>query len=216
MKHKPLPENEPAPDLEMLLRQTSRRSSADCSSSDASRDAFLALGETLDAATADFDWRRMATRLAVETTEARDLTQLASKPSPVDHFEAPSRRSSLLWVSWASLAILLIGLGVGISAIPFESSRVASGHGAGAGAGEIGPAATRVVASRPVGIDGWTPISVRGDSVAPWIDELDVELANAQRTLRQGRDPWANDEPVLSDVFAQIGDLSAGLVLEPF
>jgi hypothetical protein len=187
--------NEPIPDRDELIRLTSPRRLRSVDA-DPTHEAFLALGESAEAAAGGFDWRRIATNLESE------LAAEVLRPRRVDL--AP-KRPSWGYVALTSAAILLVALSIGLlSDAPSESRGPHTAEKQGAGAPE------NVIVN---GIDSWERFSsASGD----WQDEIDLKLAATRRELRQGRDPWVNDEPVLSEVIAQIGDLNAGLVFDPF
>lgn len=164
--------------------------------SDPDRDAYLALGQSVDAATAHFDWRRLAAKL-----EAEIATDLA-RPRPQTY---KSPRPSFVGMAIVSAALLLLALSLGVfSGLPSEGRPQLAGND------RLHPPPERIER----GLDSWERTS--GVVNADWQDEIDLKLAATRRALRQGRDPWVNDEPVLSEVIAQIGDLKAGLVFDPF
>lgn len=187
---------ENAPGAEELSRLTSRDGRGDFGAS-ASRDAFLALGEAAESAAKDFDWQKIAAKLTREIELTSRDVQVNLPPRAVR-----TRSGALAWVSVCSAAVLLAGLVVGILAQPEAREKFAEGK----------PSETTFAG----GIDSWDRAPLEGELAAAWGDELDAELAATRRALKQGRDPWIGDEPALSNVFAQVNDLSAGLLLESF
>lgn len=189
---------EPTPSAEELLRLTSRSAAGDFAPSSAARDAFLAFGESAENAAKDFDWQKLVARLSCEI-ESESAQRQLSLPSRAI---TASRRGAFTWISICSAAVLLIALGVCVFNQPAAKTSIGKGE----------PSASNLAG----GIDSWARTPLEGEFSPGWNDELDVQLAAARRSLKQGRDPWVNDEPALSNVFAQVNDLSAGLVLEPF
>ena len=119
------------------------------------------------------------------------LRQRASKP-----------KRAIVWISTCSAAMLLVGLAMSMLSQPVHQQAKSPTE------------PTELVGV--TGIDSWERTPSQGDLSGAWNDELDAELAATRRALKQGRDPWVNDEPVLSSVFAQVNELSAGLMFEPF
>jgi hypothetical protein len=190
-------ESEILPSAEELLKLTSRKGVGDFTSLP-SRDAFLNLGELADAAAKDFDWRKMSARLEKEIlTEPR-----REKVIPRRLVQRVGSHRVMAWISVCSAAVLLVGFYMAVLGKPHTQL--------GTGTTVFQPP------PRASGIDAWERSSLERDPTLTWEDELDLELAATRRALKQGRDPWMGDEPVLSDVYAQVNELSAGLLLEPF
>lgn len=185
------------PIAEELRRQTSRHARDGMSGSTA-HDAFLALGESIDASTEDFDWQRMASRLhlEIEAEKSSGLVTIHRRQAGLHP------RRAIAWLSCCSAALLLIGLVVGLVSRPVHQQAKSP----------VAPIPSPNVS----GIDSWERTPSQAELINIWNDELDAELAATRRALKQGRDPWVNDEPALSNVFAQVNELSAGLMFEPF
>jgi hypothetical protein len=190
-------ESEILPSAEELLKLTSRNGSGEFTALP-SRDAFLNLGELADASAKDFDWRKMSARLEKEIL----IEPRKEEVVPRRLVEQARSPRAIAWVCVCSAAVLLIGFYVAV--VPNPQTQI------GTGPTEFQPV------PRAPGIDAWERSSLERDPTSAWEDELDLELAATRRALKQGRDPWMGDEPVLSDVYAQVNELSAGLLLEPF
>lgn len=187
------------PSAEELRRLTSRDARGEFSSSSL-RDGYLAFGELAETAAKDFDWQKMAARLAQEIE--------AEKPGYLVKLPLRQRSASpiraIVWISTCSAAMLLIGLAMSMLSQPVHQQA------------KRPPRPKPLELASATGIDSWERTPSQGDLSGAWNDELDAELAATRRALKQGRDPWVNDEPVLSSVFAQVNELSAGLMFEPF
>jgi hypothetical protein len=189
--------SEAAPSQEELRRLTNPRRLGAFDTANPSREAFLALGQSAESAAMDFDWRRMAANLENE------IAAEIQRPRPLDR--AP-RKPAWGYVALSSAAMLLVALSIGLLAgLPRKPGEEFA-------QGPYKPPVPEKGTEK--GIDSWERFS--GAATGDWQDEIDFKLAATRRELRQGRDPWVNDEPALSEVFAQIGDLSAGLVFDPF
>jgi hypothetical protein len=202
-------ENEPTPSAEDLLRMTSRSHPQPNGRNDGSHDAFEALGEVLENAASDFDWKKITARLEAEIASEVGSLVLTRNDLSANTKVTASRSRTFAWLSLTSaivlLALLTLSLGLNPSANRFHIAQSDSKNG-----GEKMPS------PKAPAIDSWAQTPQASESSLPWNDEIDVKLAATQRALKQGRDPWVGDEPALSEVFAQIGELTAGLAFEPF
>ncbi len=191
----------PTPGAEELLRITSPTRSRTNEQYAGSREAFVALGETLESAIIDFDWKRIAAKLENEVAAQSDWLR------PRDSRSASSR--NLAWVGLSTAMVLLIALTLGLTLSPSSTQLGIAQRNDTNGNDK------NVDLTVPA-IDSWSRPPTASETNSLWNDEIDVKLAATQRALNQGRDPWVGDEPALSEVFAQIGELTAGLEFEPF
>ena len=211
MKSNKLVENQPTPGAEDLLRVTSRSHQQAGGLEDGSREAFVALGEVLESAIGVFDWKKIAARLEAEVMAAsvQDTLSRVSEPLSGRPLRTAPRRGAFTWISLSSAVVLLVSLTIGLALNPTaDRLKIAQGDPKKGSDKKLGPTAPA--------IDSWAQTPTASESNSPWTDEIDIKLAATQRALKAGRDPWVGDEPALSEVFAQIGELTAGLAFEPF
>lgn len=201
-------EDEPTPDAEALSRITSVKRLEPSEHLAGSREAFLALGEVIEQAIGDFDWQKLASQLNTEIALERTVTRLSATDSIMPN-EVRGSRQMWSWLSVSTAIVLLVSLTLGLLFDPSVGQFQLS-HRRPPKVSD-----KELIHDAPV-IDSWAQSPTASEVNSLWNDEIDVELAATRRALKQGRDPWVGDEPALSEVFAQIGNLTAGLQFDPF